>query len=176
MTGNFLKSVTPLFILFLSAAFITMDKWNADEKKYKITFSTEEAEGSIHGLTLDFNFNENMLSSSSIRASVDVSTLNTGDATKNKHALSEEWLNAKSFPNMTFESTEIVKGNNGYLAKGKLTVRGVTQQVDFVFSFSSKKNKGRIKGNFSINRFDFGINGEGIGDVIKILVDISVLK
>src|SRR5579864_6627745 len=82
--------------------------WTADANKAKITFTVDgpfgEVHGSFSGLTSDFQFDEKDLSKSSITASIDASTVNSGVGLRNTHLRNEEqWLNTEKYPRIHFK-------------------------------------------------------------------------
>ena len=152
----------------------TSTSWKIDEKKYNVSFSAEEADGVIKGLKSTIVFDENNLEGSSFKASLDVNTINTGNGMKNKHAKAEKWLNAEKYPTINFTSTHVSKAGNSYNAKGKLTVKGITKEINLLFTFTKKGKTGIFKGSFTIKRQDYSITEDGIGDNIKITIDVPV--
>ena len=161
---------------FVASGFMlaTGTNWKIDEKKYSVAFSAEEADGVIKGLKSTIVFNEDNLEGSSFKASLDVNTINTGNGMKNKHAKAEKWLNAEKYPTITFTSSQITQSGSGYNAKGKLTVKGVTKEINLPFTFAKKGTTGIFKGNLSIKRQDYNITQDGIGDNINITIEVPV--
>ena len=91
------------------------------------------------------------------------------------------------FKTSTFEATEVVKntevGEYAYIAKGKLTIKGVAKDVELLFNYFGFKEEpafdetGKETGTFLvsgfegemiINRNDFGIEGGGAADNVEI--------
>src|SRR5687768_4333178 len=66
----------------------------------------------------------------SIEAEIDVNTLNTGFAARDKLLKSEDYFNAEKFPTITFRSVKLrFKGDDLAGADGELTMLGVTRAV-----------------------------------------------
>ena len=74
------------------------------------------------------------------------------------------WLNEKEFAEAVFESDQFTKTDDGYMAEGTLTMRGVSLPVSFPFTLEiSGEGADRVAkaaGSFTINRLDYGV-GEG---------------
>lgn len=174
MKTSFYTVVSALFFVASGFMLATGTSWKVDDKKYNVAFTAEEADGVIKGLKSTIVFDENNLEESSFKASLDVNTINTGNGMKNKHAKAEKWLNAEKYPTINFASSQITKSDKGYIAKGKLTVKGITKEINLPFTFTKKGKTGIFKGSFSIKRQDYNITEDGIGDNIKITIDVPV--
>ncbi len=175
------KLVYPLaavVILSLSAftMFSSID-WKVAEG-YNIEFDGKNASGTFSKLQGDIKFDANNLSASSFNMTVDVASINTGNGMKNRHATSDNWFDAEKYPNITFVSEKISKGDKGYVASGKLTIRDVTKTVDIPFSFNSNT----FKGNLMIHRVDYGLGstkgmqGKGAGKDIEVTISVPVTQ
>ena len=128
-------------------------------------------------------WDEKNLSASSISANVDVASVNTGFAGRDKHLKSADFFDAENHPKWTFTSEKIVKnGDEGYIAKGKITLRETTKDIEVPFKFlgvmeMEKGNKAGFSAEFSIKRSDFGLGGDmggGVGDEVKIMVFLEM--
>jgi polyisoprenoid-binding protein YceI len=158
----------------LLSAFTTIKAidWQIAEG-YSIKFKGTDAEGIFKTMSGNISFDENDLSTSQFSVSVDVSSINTGNGMKNKHAKSDKWFDAEKYPTITFTSSKISKATQGYLVEGTLTMHGVKKQVIIPFTFGSNL----FKGNFSVNRLDYGVGTmEGMSKKVsnEIALEISV--
>lgn len=164
--------------VLISPAFTILNStnWIVKEDAYKVTFKGPKAEGIFKGLKATIIFDEANLEKSKFSASIDVNTINTGNGMKNKHAKSEDALNAKLFPNIIFESSSIVKMGNGYEAIGKLIIKGVARDMVLPFTFENKGNEGIFIGNFYVLSKDFNIKRMGTPEKVEINLMIPVKK
>jgi len=108
---------------------------------------------------------------------LDMATLNTQNDMRNDHLKDKaEYFDVKKFKNATFEATEIVKneemGEYSYTAKGKLTIKGVTKDVDLKFNYIGNKsiteykmNVAGFEGEFDVNCKEYGIDMDGTAEV-----------
>lgn len=104
-------------------------------------------------------FDPNDLSKTVINVSLDASTIETGNTTKNKHARSENWFFVEQFPVIQFKSTKVIETGNGYLMKGELELRGIQKEVLIPFMFTDQGEIAQFQGTLKVNRKDFGIEG-----------------
>lgn len=105
--------------------------------------------------------------SSTVTASVDLSSINTGQEQRDAHIRSADFFEVEKYPMMTFTSTGIKQGEEGFVLEGDLTLKGVTKAVAFdleVNGFGPDAYGGTRVG-FSaitqINRKDFGVSFDG---------------
>jgi polyisoprenoid-binding protein YceI len=68
---------------------------------------------------------------SSVTATVDLSSVNTGNETRDNHIRSEDFFHVEKHPTMTFRSTGVREHGDGYLLDGELSLRGITRPVTF---------------------------------------------
>jgi polyisoprenoid-binding protein YceI len=104
---------------------------------------------------------------SSVTATVDVSSINTGQEQRDAHIRSADFFEAEKHPAMTFTSTGVRAEDDGLLLDGDLTIRGVTKPVTFKLEVSGfgPDAYGGTRAGFSatteINRHDFGVSFNG---------------
>ena len=157
-------------------------KWNVNAAAAQITFSVKgpfgTVDGSLGGLKSTILFDKDNLAGSSIRASTDPKTISTGIKLRNKDLQKEKFFNSDKYSLISFQSDKIQKSATGYKAIGDLTIKGVTKKVEIPFTFTEKTNAGVFKGNFSIQREDYGIGKQGgsIGSKISIELEVPVTK
>jgi polyisoprenoid-binding protein YceI len=105
---------------------------------------------------------------SSVTATVDLGSVNTGNDTRDNHIRSEDFFHVEKHPAMTFRSTGIrPAGDNYYLLDGDLTLRGVTRPVTFRLEVNgfSPDPYGGTRAGFSataeINRNEWDVSYNG---------------
>ena len=148
--------------------------------------------GTFTGLDGVLNQDHSDPASSSVQATVDVSTLSTGDPQRDGHLKSADFFEIEKFPTMTFKSTSVrTKGEGEYSVTGDLTLHGVTKPVTFAVEGPSAPSKdpwGNIRIGLSattkINRKDFGLawnaaletGGILVGEDVTITLDVQFIK
>jgi polyisoprenoid-binding protein YceI len=104
---------------------------------------------------------------SSVTASVDLSTINTGQEQRDAHIRSADFFEVEKYPTMDFVSTGIKAGEEGFILEGDLTLKGVTRSVAFNLELNGfgPDAYGGTRVGFSattqINRMDFGVAFNG---------------
>ena len=122
---------------------------------YAIKFSTAKAEGTFSDLKGTIDFAADDLTNANFDVSVATASINTGNKTKDKHAVGESWLNAEAHPRISFQSHTFKKTEDGYSVDGQLSIHGRSRAVSIPFFFEDKVFSGEV----TVNRKDFGIDG-----------------
>lgn len=144
-----------------------------------------ELQGTIHCP------DESDLSRARVEAEIDSASIDTGDADRDAHLRSAEFLDVEHYPKITFRSTRIepLRGDEVRVS-GDLTIRGTTRQVQLETTYNGRGRNpwGQEVAGFTattrINRKDFGLNwnvaleagGFLVGDVLDVLVEIQAVK
>jgi len=124
---------------------------------------------------------------STVTATIDVSTVDTGEATRDNDLRSANFFDVAKFPTATFASTAVSKSGNGLSVAGNLTLHGVTQPVTLtvegpngpVPGMGGKQHSG-FAATTTLSRSAFGIGAKMppamVGDEIKLSIDLDVVK
>ncbi len=180
-----------------SAAPGTVTAWKLDPAHSVADFKVKHmmisnVKGSFTGLTGTLSLDETDYTHSTIEASIDVATLNTGDAQRDGHLKSTDFFDAEKYPTITFKSTNIDStGGADYAVTGDLTLHGVTKAVTFKaedVSVPSKDPWGNqrigLSATTKINRKDFGLTwnsaletgGVLVGEEVSISLEVQFIK
>jgi polyisoprenoid-binding protein YceI len=148
--------------------------WKVKEDAYSVKFTSKKFDGTFKGLKSELVFDENNLASSKLTATIDASTINTGNGMRNGHA--RKGLDAKTFQTVKFESSSIIKNVNGYEATGNLTIKDVTKQIKIPFTFSKNADGGLFAGAFSVKPAEYNVTRGGTPEVLDFQLNIPVTK
>src|SRR5262249_52763005 len=127
---------------------------------------------------------------SSVDVTIKTATINTGNADRDKHLRSADFLDVEKFPDMRFTSSRIEKRGENYVAIGTLTIRGVSREVGLPFNFLGqiKDPFGHIKigaeASLTLDRRDYGISwsklmdngGLVVANEVKIDISFEAVK
>jgi polyisoprenoid-binding protein YceI len=131
------------------------------------------------------------LASTTASGSVNVASIDTGDANRDGHLQGPEFFDGENNPQMTFQSTRIEPtGDRSFKVTGDLTIRGVTKPATFdaeiggteVDAFGNQRVGLAVTGE--INRKDFGITYDQavssgtfmLSDDVKLFLDLSAVR
>ena len=173
MKKQFLIGILTISVLLLSFTIQQVTSWKIGNN-YSVKFIASEFTGTIKGLKGTIAFNENDLANAKFNVSFDANTVDLGDTENTGHAKEKERLDAKNYPAISFSSSSFSKVSNEFEVKGNLTIKGITKESKFSFTFTKKKKAGIFKGCLYVTCADYKISEEGIGETIKIDFSIPV--
>jgi polyisoprenoid-binding protein YceI len=171
--------------------------WNVDVTHSSINFSIRHMVVSkVRGRFTKFSGTVQLdeggdLTRSSVEASLDASSVDTGAAQRDEHLRGADFFDVDRFPQLRFQSTSVAKlAGDRYRVIGKLTIRDITREVvlDAEYAGRGKDPWGSERVGFSaktaIDRKDFGLvwnqaleaGGVLVGDRVEIELDVQVLK
>jgi polyisoprenoid-binding protein YceI len=128
---------------------------------------------------------------SSVEVTIDAASIDTGDATRDGHLRSADFLDVEGHPSLTFTSTGVrAAGSGRWAVDGDLTVRGVTRTVvlDVELEGVAADPWGGERAVFSasteIDREDFGLvwnqalegGGVLVGRKVKIEIEAEAVR
>ena len=148
--------------------------------------------GQFTGVSGKLTYDETDTTRSSIEATIDASTINTGDAQRDAHLKSADFFDVEKFPALSFKSARITqRGEDELNVEGELTIHGVTRKVVFAVEGPTEPGKDPwgntrigVSATTKINRKDYGLTwnaaletgGILVGDEVTITLDIQFVK
>lgn len=170
-----------------------MAQWNLDPAHSSADFTVRHmmvtnVRGSFGNLSGTINFDPENPGASSVEATIDVATINTGVEDRDNHLRSADFFEVEKYPNITFKSTDVeVTGDKSAKVTGDLTIRDVTKSVvldvDFLGQGGSPFGDTRagFEATTKIDREAFGLTwnqaletgGVLVGKDIKVSLDIQ---
>jgi polyisoprenoid-binding protein YceI len=170
-------------------------EWTLDAAHTVVGFTVphmvvSEVDGQFKQFSGKVLLDENDLTRSSVELSVQVASIDTGNADRDKHLRTSDFFDAEKFPTITFTSSKITRAGKAYKISGKLTMRGVTKDVvlDATLSEAVTNPWGKqVRGaklTAKVNRQDFGISwnksldkgGIAVGNEVTISVKAEINK
>jgi len=131
---------------------------------------------------------------SGVSATIDVSSIDTANATRDEHLRTADFFDAEKYPTMSYRSAGIRPDGDGFLMEGELTLKGVTLPVPLALEingfgvdpFAPDPAAGARAGftaTGEINRMDFGVSyngpipggGVALGEKVRIVLEIEAV-
>lgn len=149
------------FLSFLLFSVLSANAQTINAEKSHVKFSIpglgkKTVEGVFTGMSGNISFSVHNIANASFNVCVNPATVNTEKEKRDKHLRNEDFFFVEKFSEICFVSTSVSKTPNGYIAKGKLTILGVTKEVEIPFTFEKNTFIGKIE----VNRFDYGLAAE----------------
>ena len=184
--------VTGILALAAPLALAQASTWTGDPAHSEVDFSVKHlAISNVHGrfgkVAATLHLNETDIAKSSVTATIDVSTVDTGEPARDTHLKSPDFFDVEKFPTATFTSTSVVKNGSGLTVTGNLTLHGVTKEVVLevegpsgpVMGMDKKPHSG-FTATTTISRTAFGIGAKFpdaiVSDAIKLTIEVDVAK
>ena len=178
--------------LFAVAAWAQGSEWQIDTAHTTAAFTVRHMGiSNVHGrfvkTTGSAIIDDNDITKSSVTATMDVNTIDTGNENRDGDLKSPNYFDAAQFSTVTFKSKSVTKNGEGKLkVVGDLTIHGVTKEVTLDVDGPSapleqRGNKRRgLSATTSINRKDFGVGAKApavmVGEDIKIDIDAELTQ
>ena len=118
--------------------------------------------GKFNEFTIDVDLVDNDIAKSTISAKIKVNSINTGNPGRDVDLLTKDFFEADQFPEITFTSNQIIKTDNGYVARGQFQMHGITKPIEIPFRITGQSSETVIgfSARTSIKRSDFGVGTE----------------
>lgn len=176
-------------------ATITPGKWTLDTSHSEAMFSVRHAgisrvRGNFEDFTGSANFTED-LNGSVVNAEVQAASVNTRNEGRDEHLRSADFFDAENHPVLNFQSLEVSNfDGDKFDLTGKLTIRGVTKDVQFKGDFGGQTvdafgmTRAGFEAETEISREEFGLTwnaaleagGFLVSDKVRITLDVSFTK
>lgn len=149
--------------LFVSPAIAKT--WDIDAQKSSLGFTAEQAGEKFSGTFPDFKaqvtFDPEKTGDSDIRIEIPMARVQVEGEDRQEEITGNDWFDVKKFATASFVATHTSKLTNGsFVAKGTVTIRGISKPLDVPFTLREQGGFTLAKGTVTLNRRDFGI-GQG---------------
>ena len=172
----------------------TLTKWAIDPAHTQVSFTVKhmmfaKVRGQFGTLEGDIVFSEGSPADSSARAVIQAASIDTGNDDRDEHLRSGDFLDAETYPELTFESRSVTRTDDGYAVSGELTIRDATRTVELDVRETGRGEDpwGQQRVGFSatttIDRRDFGLTwnqaleagGVLVGNDVSIAIEVQAI-
>jgi len=167
--------------------------WTIDPVHSELTFRVRHLLGRVNGTFGEWKgsivADPAMLSAGQATIEVNVASIDTRNADRDKHLRSADFFDVEKYPTMTFTSRRLVQDGQKLRLEGDLTLHGVTKPVVLTGAYAGKitdpwgKERLAFEASTTINRKDFGLTWskvqEGValvGDEVEISVALEAVR
>jgi polyisoprenoid-binding protein YceI len=184
--------ITGTLALAAPLALAQTSTWTSDPAHSQVEFSISHLTvATVHGhfgkITATVQFNEGDITQSSVKATIDVNGVDTGESPRDSVLKSSDFFNVDNFPTAFFTSTRVVRNGNKLTITGNLTLRGVTKPVVLdaegptgPVAGMDHKPHSSFSATTSISRTAFGIASmfpaATISDDAKLTIELEIIK
>ncbi len=190
-------STLALSLILSSGAFAAGD-WEIDSKHSSATFTVKHmmvsnVPGQMGGIKGTITYDNQNLDGLKVDASLDPATINTNEPGRDEHLRGKDFFDVEKYPSISFKSTGVIpETRGGFRLAGKLTMHGVTKDVELTVDGPTEAFKDKKKGierigasaTTTINRKDFGMiynsaldnGGVAVSDEVKITLNLEASR
>lgn len=170
-------------------------RWEIDPPHCYVGFYVKHILAPVQGVfnrfTGDIIFDPDNLATSRVDVTIDVASLDTRNAQRNAHLMTDEFFDVAKFPRMRFVSKSIeALGPGKFVAHGALTIKDVTREIDLPFTFlgqvtspmNSSLQVAGFMARLSLDRLEYGVgNGKYyhmgvVGKDVEIVINLELTR
>lgn len=167
-----------VILTLISAACPAVEYGQIHSEKSSITFISQQMGVPIDGKFDKYNariaFDPDHPETAGAQVEIEMASIDAGNPDSNDEVRTKGWFDVERFKTAKFEASGFkARGAGTYEAAGKMTIKGVTQQVMVPFTVKLENNAATLEGLFPISRKQYGIGTadwlEVVGDEVKLL-------
>lgn len=181
-----MRTFLALAAVALSTSLAHAEEWAIDAAHTRVGFSVphlvvSEVEGVFHEVKGKIDIDDKDLTKSTVDLTITASSVDTGNADRDKHLKAPDFFDVAKYPTLTFKSTKIAKaGKDKFKVTGDLKIRDVTKTVTLDVTASAPvqnpwgKQVRAVKVEGKLKRTDYGLNWNKALDKGGVLVGEDV--
>ncbi len=160
----------------LSTVYSTLEA-GSEKVEFRIKNAGFWVDGDLGDLSVKGSFDPEQPSQSKLDATVAVASMKTGINKRDEHLMQEKYFDQEHFPVIRIRSESIRQDANGYLFSGRLTIKGVTKNIEFPFTVTPQGNGIHLEGSFSLNRLEFNVGSKSfiLGNTVEVKLSCNLL-
>lgn len=191
-----MKKVFLFASILLGSQLSQAQGWTLDNSHSSVNFNithmvVSEVAGSFKKFTANVEGTKEDFTDAKIDFTIDVNSVNTDNADRDKHLRSADFFETEKFPEIKFVSSSIKKvKDKNYELKGMITMHGVTKAAVFQLTFNGivkdpyGLQRAGFKAKTTVKRSDFGLSwnktldagGLVLSDEVEIVVNVELTK
>ena len=148
---------------------------SSSEVSFTIESSPKYTKGIFENFDIIFKVSEDDPSKSKLRVTIDVSSINTDNEMRDENLMDEDYFSLNNFPEINFQSNQIIKTDSTYLTRGIIDMMGLQNELTFDFIYKGKGENNRkqkvaiFEGEFTLDRVKLGMPTiKSIGDEVDV--------
>ena len=153
-------------------------QWNSVAASSELGFSAWYEGEELTGRFADFDVRLETDEATGLPAALFVE-VRTGSADMNDREINAEivepdWFDAQAFPAANYESRDVQPAESGFLARGRLRIKGIEQSLEIPLDWSPEGGKSILSGSVTLSRqaWDVGIgewsNNSSLADRVDV--------
>ncbi|UCD25127.1 MAG: YceI family protein [Gemmatimonadota bacterium] len=172
---------------------LSTSPWNVDGAHTEVNFSVRHfftpVSGSFDDYQVTLDFDPDYPENSTVEVQINVASVNTGNEKRDNHLRSGDWFEVEKYPHITFKSTSVQSaGADQLLAKGYLTIKDVTEEVELKVKLLGVKDIPKqmrdmlggvvrvasFQATTELDRRDFGVGVGSWAETVVVGADVEI--
>ncbi len=150
-----------------------------DYSKSEIAFVSKQmnvpVQGKFKKFTAQIDFDSKKPVASRAQIEVDLASIDTGSAEADAEVAKKAWFNTSAFPTAKFVSSSVAQaGPDKFEARGKLSIKGIGQDVVAPFTVKRAGDTATYEGGFALKRLQFKIGDGPWSDTDTVADEVQV--
>jgi polyisoprenoid-binding protein YceI len=142
--------------------------------QFKIKNAGITVDGTISDWEVVVDFDPKKLGQSSIRGTANPASIQTGIKLRDKHLQGREYFHIQKYPEVKLQSKSFkTSGKNAFIGIFELQIRDVKKEVEIPFTVIQTGKQRKFKGEFVIDRLDFGLGEKSLvlSDEVRVYIE-----
>jgi polyisoprenoid-binding protein YceI len=163
-----------LVVSFVSFSLSAQTIKSENPIQFKIKNAGITVDGTIPDWMVEVDFDAKKLEQSSIRGSANPANIQTGIQLRDRHLQGREYFHIQKYPEINLQSKSFkASGKNAFIGIFELQIRDVKKEVEISFTVTQTGKQRKYKGEFVIDRLDFGLGEKSLvlSDEVRVLIE-----
>ena len=160
------------------------ETWEGDQRAGLLQFTAIQAGAKFTGAFKRFKvrleYDAKDPAKGKLHVTVPTASVDTADAERDEIIRSADFFRTGEYPEAVFHAEGFERDGAGFVARGELTIRGITQAASVRFALKPAGKRLSMKGSAELRRLPFGIgqgeweSTEWIGDEVGVRFDLKL--
>jgi polyisoprenoid-binding protein YceI len=145
--------------------------------EFKIKNFGVVVDGAFTGLQGTIHFDPATPPTAAFHVTLEANTIDTGIGVRDNHLRKKAYFDVSRYPLIRFVSTKVTASSSHgeYILTGKLTIKETTREISFPFIYSRTESADLFKGQFRVNRLDFGVGDRSLTMADDLVVSLNIM-
>jgi len=147
-----------------ASAEMAAGNWDIQPERSHIQFTAEQEGKPFTGEFGEFSgvidFDPAAPEAGSVKITIPLKSVDAGSGDRNSFLPETIWFSTKAHPMAVFTSSDISAKGDGFIAKGELTLKGVSVPLDLPFDLELNGDIATMTSNIKMNRLKWNVGAE----------------
>jgi polyisoprenoid-binding protein YceI len=122
------------------------------ELRFSASYEGEELPGEFADFDVRLETDEETGSPAALFVEVRTGSADMNDREINAEIVEPDWFDVQAFPNASYESSDIRPADTGFLASGRLRIKGIEQALEIPLAWSREGDTAILSGTVTLSR------------------------